>query len=203
MSPKVGMPPLRRAEIVAATIRCLARHGYAGLTMKKVAREAGLSQGILHYYFADKRAMLVAALRRVAAQLDRRVAVAQARTVRDPRARLHALIGACLEVAVDDRDVWTVFIAYWGAMVHDRRLARINGEVYARARAQIAALVQDGIRTGEFRKIPAAAAALAILGLVDGVSLQLTFEPTLVDRARAARVCEDVLARYLAGESPS
>src|SRR5207249_2782919 len=58
MSPKVGVAPLRREQIVRATIRCLARDGYAGLTLKKVARTAGVSQGILHYYFADKRAIL-------------------------------------------------------------------------------------------------------------------------------------------------
>ena len=56
LSPKVGMRPVRREQIVRATIRCLARDGYTRLTMKKVAREAGVSQGILHYYFADKRA---------------------------------------------------------------------------------------------------------------------------------------------------
>src|SRR5881628_2519191 len=82
MSPKVGVAPLRREQIVRATIRCLARDGYAGLTMKKVARTAGVSQGILHYYFADKRAILVAALEMVMADLDRRVAAAQARGAR-------------------------------------------------------------------------------------------------------------------------
>ena len=69
MSPKRAAV-LRRAEIVRATIRCLARDGYSGLTMKKVAREAKVSQGILHYYFADKRAILAAALETVTADLD-------------------------------------------------------------------------------------------------------------------------------------
>ena len=43
MSPRVGVAPLRRAQIVRATITCLARAGYAGLTMKRVAREARLN----------------------------------------------------------------------------------------------------------------------------------------------------------------
>src|SRR5437870_9982078 len=76
MSPRRGVAPLRRAAIVRATIRCLARDGYSGLTMKRVAREAKVSQGILHYYFRDKRTILVAALETVAADLDRRVAPA-------------------------------------------------------------------------------------------------------------------------------
>src|SRR5206468_13010292 len=109
MSPKQGVAPLRRTAIVRATIRCLARDGYTGLTMKKVAREAGVSQGILHYYFADKRAILVAALETVTADLDRRVAAAQSRGPKDPRARLLAPIEACLRLAVEGRALWIVF----------------------------------------------------------------------------------------------
>ena len=44
MTPKVGMGPLRREQIVRATIRCLARDGYAGLTMTRVAADAAVSQ---------------------------------------------------------------------------------------------------------------------------------------------------------------
>src|SRR5215470_6760371 len=58
VSPRPRVAPERRAAIVRATIRCLARDGYARLTMKRVAAEAGVSPGILHYYFRDKRAML-------------------------------------------------------------------------------------------------------------------------------------------------
>src|SRR3989441_8850134 len=132
MSPKVGVAPLRREQIVRATIRCLARDGYAGLTMKKVARTAGVSQGILHYYFADKRAILVAALEMVMADLDRRVAAAQARGPRDPRARLRALITACLRLATEAREFWVVFVEFWGEMMHDRRLREINAALYRR-----------------------------------------------------------------------
>jgi AcrR family transcriptional regulator len=59
--------------IIQATIRCLAREGYAQLTMKTLAREVGLSQGIPHYYFANKAAILVAALEAVTAELERRI----------------------------------------------------------------------------------------------------------------------------------
>jgi TetR/AcrR family transcriptional regulator, transcriptional repressor of bet genes len=198
VSPKVGVTPVRRQAIAAATVRCLARDGYAGVTMKKVAREAGVSQGILHYYFRDKREILTAALRAVTADLDRRVAVAQARSSREPRARLRALVRACLDAARDDRATWSVFVEYWGAMQHDRRLRRINAEVYQRARRHIAALIADGASAGVFRTVDVVEAALVVLALVDGVSLQLTFDPALFTTERAARFCEEALSRYLA-----
>jgi AcrR family transcriptional regulator len=202
VSPKVGMGPVRREQIVRATVRCLAREGYTRLTMKKVAREAGVSQGILHYYFADKRAMLTATLDAVSRDLDRRVAAAQSRTGRDAAARLRALVRACLEVAVGRPEFWVVFVEFWGEMMHDRRLREVNAGVYDRTRRLIARLIAEGVRAGRFRPVNPARAAAVVLGLVDGVSLQLTFDPKAFDVAEAARFCDDALGRYLAREMP-
>jgi len=191
------MAPLRREQIVRATVRCLARDGYARLTMKKVAREAGVSQGILHYYFADKRAMLVATLTAVSRDVDRRVAAAQSRAPREPAARLRALVRTCLAVAVDRPEFWVVFLEFWGEMVHDRRLRAVNAEVYTRTRRLLGRLIADGVRAGRFRAVDPERAAAVVLGLVDGVSLQLTFDPRAFTVPEAARFCDDALARYL------
>jgi AcrR family transcriptional regulator len=196
------MGPVRREQIVRATIRCLAREGYTRLTMKKVAREAGVSQGILHYYFADKRAMLAATLEVVTRDLDRRVAAAQSRTGRDPRARLRALVRACLEVAVRRPEFWVVFVEFWGEMLHDRRLRDLNTEVYSRTRRLIGRLIAEGVRAGRFRPVDPRRAAAVVLGLVDGLSLQLTFDPEAFGVAEAARFCDDALGRYLARGVP-
>jgi AcrR family transcriptional regulator len=197
VTPRVGVGPLRRDQIVRATIRCLAREGYAGLTMKKVSREAGVSQGILHYYFADKQAILVAALETVMADLDRRVAAAQARSGREARARLRALIRASLETALEAREMWVVFVEFWGEMMHDPRLRAVNAELYGRLRRLIGAVVRQGIRAGRYRRVNVTAAAAVILGLLDGVSLQLTFDPEASTLRDAARFCEEALHRYL------
>jgi len=188
---------LRREQIVRATIRCLARDGYRSLTMKRVAREAGVTPSILHYYFEDKRAILAAAGDTLLRDLDRRVA-AEARGAPDARGRLRALVRACLEVATRDRDFWTVFIELWGQTLHDPRLASLNASAYARARRLIGGLVAGGVAEGAFRAVAPRQAAIAILALLDGVSLQLTFEPRLVSVRRAAQLCEQVLLRYLA-----
>ncbi|MGH7403537.1 MAG: TetR/AcrR family transcriptional regulator [Candidatus Rokuibacteriota bacterium] len=196
------MAPMRREQIVRATIRCLARDGYAGLTMKRVALEAAVSQGILHYYFRDKAAMLAAAALRVTADLDRRVAT-EARGARDARGRLRAVIRACLHTAVENRDFWTVFIEFWGEAFHDRRLAGVNRQAYARARRLIGAGLARGIAAGEFRRLDVGEAAAVVLALLDGLSLQLTFDRALMTRPRAARAAEAALFRYLATGAPT
>lgn len=48
----------RRAEILEAARRCLARHGYDKTTMEDVGREVGLNKASLYYYFPGKEALV-------------------------------------------------------------------------------------------------------------------------------------------------
>ena len=197
MTPKLGVAPVRKGQIVQATIRCLAHGGYSGLTMKKVAREAAVSQGILHYYFTNKRAILIAALDVVQGDLDRRVA-ALSRGARDARRRLRAVIRGCLGLAEENREFWVVFVLFWGEMMHDRELQRINARLYQRLRRTLGATVAQGTRAGVFGRVDPEEAGAVILALVDGLSLQRTFDPHAQSLARATRICEEAVTRYLA-----
>lgn len=50
----------REAEIREAAIRCVLRAGFHASTMDAIAREAGLSVGIIYRYFANKEAIIEA-----------------------------------------------------------------------------------------------------------------------------------------------
>src|SRR5271165_4433677 len=72
-APSSSAPPAGRARslsgekaqrIVEAMRRSVARRGTAGSTFDHVSREAGVSRGLLHYYFGTKEQLLVEAVRR-------------------------------------------------------------------------------------------------------------------------------------------
>ena len=190
------MAPVRREQIVQATIRRLARDGASGLRMRAIAREAGVSQGILHYYFTSKHDILIAALETVMADLNDRLATLL-HGAPDARARLRAVVRGCLGLADENREFWIVFVEFWGEMMHDRELSRFNAALYRQFRRDLAALVAHGVRSGAFRRVDPEEAGAVILALVDGVSLQRTFDPTAFTREQARRFCEDALGRYL------
>jgi AcrR family transcriptional regulator len=188
--------PARREEIVQATIRCLARDGYSGLRMKEVARAAGVSQGILHYYFDSKRTILLAALQKVLDDLDRRLGPVL-KAAPDARAQIRAVIGSFLALADENREFWLVFVEFWGEMMHDRELSQVNAALYRRLRRTLGAVVVRGTRAGLFRRVAPEDAGSVVLALVDGVSLQRAFDPKAITLARAVRMCEDAALRYL------
>src|ERR1700684_3890995 len=51
-------------RIVEAMRRSVAQRGTAGSTFDHVSREAGVSRGLLHYYFGTKEQLLLEAVRR-------------------------------------------------------------------------------------------------------------------------------------------
>ncbi|HEX4564600.1 MAG TPA: TetR/AcrR family transcriptional regulator [Solirubrobacteraceae bacterium] len=81
-----------RAALLDAAVDCLVEDGYAGLTTRRVAERAGVSQGTQMHYFPTKTAFLAEAIRHVSRRLTDE---ALARTVlpsRDERARTEAML---------------------------------------------------------------------------------------------------------------
>jgi AcrR family transcriptional regulator len=197
MAPNKVVAPQRREAIIAATIRCLARDGYSRLTMKTLAREAGVSQGILHYYFKDKAAILVAVLEAVTADLERRIVQAQTEGEQTPQQGLHAVIATCLSTTQAQPELWRVYVQLWGEMMHDDALRTINADLYIKMRRQVATLLSKGIRVGAFRRVDVGQAAAMIVGLIDGMALQLTFDAQALPLDSAIPCCCETVERYL------
>jgi AcrR family transcriptional regulator len=56
--------PAKAELILDAALRVLATDGYSGITIAKVAEEAKVSRGLLHYYFQNKEDMLIQLMNR-------------------------------------------------------------------------------------------------------------------------------------------
>lgn len=83
--------PWRRQALLDAAVTTAERDGLSGLTVKEVARAAGVSPATVHYHFADMEGVLVGVIERAFEQVyDRRLeAIA---TVPDIAAKLDLLI---------------------------------------------------------------------------------------------------------------
>ncbi len=58
----------RNARILKAALDLLGRHGISGVSMRAVAREAGVALGLVNYSYPDKTSLIRAALRRMEEQ---------------------------------------------------------------------------------------------------------------------------------------
>ena len=89
--PKIGMAPLRRRAFVEAAIRSIHDRGIVDLTTGDVAREAGLSQGLVHHYFGSKSALIIATMRHLLIEFGQGIKE-RLRSAVTPRERLSAIV---------------------------------------------------------------------------------------------------------------
>lgn len=82
----------RVRQIIAATANVMGRQGYAATSMKDIAQEAGIAQGLIHYYFSSKEELLAAVVQSLCEEMIGEMRRDVAATEGDPMTRAWALL---------------------------------------------------------------------------------------------------------------
>lgn len=164
--PKLGMGPIRRKQLVEAAIATIHEDGFANATVVKIARRAGVSNGIVHHYFANKDELLFETMRSLLAEL-RRDAVERLGRARTPRDRINAVVDASFGDNQFSGEVFSAWLALYGNARQSPRLLRILEIYHRRLRAN---LMHDLLRiTGRQHALRVA----EVLGaMIDGLWLR-------------------------------
>lgn len=138
----------KRHRILDAAVVEIARSGYYGTTVARIARRAGVADGTIYLYFENKDAILTAVLDRA---MDRfiRDGAAAIPDAGDAPARLTVVVRQHLELVGRDHDLAVVL------QVELRHSLQFM-EVYSRTRLReylgiLAGVVDQGRREGAFR----------------------------------------------------
>jgi AcrR family transcriptional regulator len=184
-------------RIVAAMRSSVARRGAAGSTFEHVAQEAGVSRGLLHYYFGSKERLLVEVVRHDA---DERVAAIEER-LRDARsldAIVQALVWGLEQFVSEDPGSHAVIHELLSAARRNDEIRDELAALYRRVRSEVGEILVEKEREGIVSLRADAEAVVAIfLALADGLEVQLTSD---ADWASSAAVDTAVdVARFLLG----
>jgi AcrR family transcriptional regulator len=164
-------------RIVEAMRRSVARRGTAGSTFDHVSREAGVSRGLLHYYFGTKEQLLVEAVRRDCELrlelLERQLSTAQ--TADD----FIDLMAQNLQRTVrEDPDFVTLVFELFTLSRRNEDIAVEYAELMRRTREQVAGMLADAQQQGILRlHAEPEAVAEVLFSLGDGLALRMLAEP--------------------------
>lgn len=130
----------RRSLILDGVLALLARDGIAGVSMRAVAREAGVALGLVHYYFDDKTTLIAAALRRVEEQ---DLLIVEPDAALSPERRLRAALRRVAAPEFLTTEYLSLRMQLWAlAQVHEE-FAAINSSAQARYRSGLSALIRS------------------------------------------------------------
>jgi AcrR family transcriptional regulator len=163
-------------SIVSAMRQSVATRGAAASTFDVVAREAGVSRGLLHYYFGSKERLLVEVVRR---DCDTRIAALEERI--EAAGSVDAIIESLvqsLQAFVAEEAPQAVLYEMISASRHSEEIRVELGELYERWRQHLAGVLRQKEQDGVVElQGDAEAVASLLFALGDGLGMQLMADP--------------------------
>src|SRR5258708_3449612 len=130
---KADVAAERKDQIVRATVECITRHGYHNFSMQDVARTAGVSKGIIHYYFLNKDELMMSVLDKVASDIER-VLAADMQSIDDPVRKMEIFINVCFDVVRSTKEYYQVSMDFWTQINQKKEVRQSISRHYAKFR---------------------------------------------------------------------
>ncbi|MFR0674115.1 transcriptional regulator BetI [Enterobacterales bacterium AW_CKDN230030176-1A_HGKHYDSX7] len=197
--PKVGMQPIRRQQLIDATLMAVDQVGMGDASIALIARLAGVSNGIISHYFRDKNGLIAATMRHILSMLNEGVAQRRrALTDDSPRAHLKVIIEGNFDASQVNGPAMKTWLAFWASSMHQptlHRLQRVNDHrLYSNLCCQ-------------FRRVlpldQARVAARGLAALIDGLWLRGALSGDSFDTDQAVRIAYQYMDLQLATQQDS
>lgn len=174
-----------RERILASALRLFARHGYAATSVRMIAEEAGVSQGLMYNYYEGKEGLLRAIVERSMADVQESLAAAW--TAIAAEQGLELLVRSAFEIVRRNRTFWQ--LSYQLRMQPDilAELGQSVGEWGDAIRLQIEALLRSSASAD------AAVEARVLFAAIDGAAQHYVLDP---ERYPLDEVADEIVRRF-------
>ncbi|MBQ4773622.1 transcriptional regulator BetI [Pectobacterium versatile] len=192
--PKVGMQPIRRQQLIEATLAAINDVGMHDASIVQIARRAGVSNGIISHYFRDKNGLLEATMRYLISHLGLAVRSRLLNLAENtPRARLRAIVQGNFDDSQTNSAAMKTWLAFWASSLHSpmlHRLQQVNDRrLYSNLCVEFnRCLSKDNARI----------AAKGLAGLIDGLWLRGALSHDAFNREEALGITYAYIEQQLA-----
>lgn len=186
-------PEVRRQDLLAVTINCLARLGPRGTTGREICRQAGVSHGLLRHYFDNPENLLLETYQELCDQVITRFEEEAAAPADNPWETIDRLFAALFSDQWANSDILGAWIAFWTLVRSNDDFAKVSEDHNCKLRAMLAKAVSLLPRG------PVAPDDVATLlsAVMDGLWLDFCLSPTRLPRERAIELGQIALRQLV------
>lgn len=188
------MLPLRRAQLIQATLEVIDRVGLADATIALIAKQAGLSTGIISHYFGDKSGLLEGTMRQILRDLREDTLRRRSELSEDTAAaHLRAIVDANFNDSQVSGPVMKTWLAFWSSSMHQESLRRLQHVNDQRLRSNLCCQFMRELPLEQARH-----AARGLAAMIDGLWLRGSLSGKAFDADAARRLAYEYLDLQLA-----
>jgi AcrR family transcriptional regulator len=167
----------RRRQLGEAALRCIRRHGNAGVSVRQIAAEAGVTQGLITHHFGEINELVAYAFDIMSEGLLKEILNAVEVAEPTPQARLEAFIAASFSPILMDREVLSVWVVFWGLILHSPRMSASQRQEYGDYVTAVEGLIASLAADEGFKVADIHLTAKAFTALMDGLWLAWCLNP--------------------------
>lgn len=163
------IPEERRREIVTAAGRLASQSGLGSISLRRVAREAGVAPGLVNHYFPAVEQLVAEAFAQVGAD-DLKGQLAAIRKESAPVQQMRLYLKSALAAQPDSMRLLAVeacYLARYQPLLSDALTVLFDAWDLEMSR-----LIDEGTRDGAFRSDDPMKSAIHIFALIDAFALQ-------------------------------
>ncbi len=172
---KADVAAERKDQIVRATVDCITKYGYHNFSMQDVARTAGVSKGIIHYYFLNKDELMMSVLDKVAGDIEQ-VLTSEMESTSDIKRRFEVFLEVCFDVVRNTKEYYQVNMDFWTQINQKEDVRKVIARHYSKFRDSAIQVIREGVEQGVFRAVDPIQYASYVVAVIDGLSLQWLFD---------------------------
>ncbi|WP_372863593.1 transcriptional regulator BetI [Pseudoalteromonas sp.] len=123
--PKVGVEPVRRQQLIDATIESVAQKGLQATTINSISKNAGMSSGIISHYFGGKQGLIEATVRYLLSNLKNDL-ISKVDENTTATQRLMFIVESNFALVQQRKDTTRTWLSFWAQSMHDKELHRLQ-----------------------------------------------------------------------------
>jgi TetR/AcrR family transcriptional repressor of bet genes len=194
--PKVGIKPLRKQQLINATLESVAQYGLQNTTIITISRIAGLSSGIISHYFGGKQELIEATVKHLLEQLKLALLERISQKHLGAAERLKMIIEANFTQLQRSAPATKTWLSFWAQSMHQPGLARLqhinSNRLYSNLLFSFRQLLPDDL---------AIAASKQTAAMIDGFWLRSALSPRPENEFKQAeKLCkkfiDDLIKHY-------
>jgi AcrR family transcriptional regulator len=175
-----------RDSILRSAVAVLSERGFPATRTSDVAEHAGVSTGLVLYYFSSREKLLAEGLRYSEQEFIDAVA-ARTEPVADPRARLRLLLELAFEASEQSvmPSSWIIWFDMWQQALRNESIRKDQEALDLQWRNLIAQTVRDGQRQGLFAPVDPDIFARMLSAMGDGFAIALLLDDSVLSNQQA------------------
>lgn len=198
LSRREQMREERRKQILESALAVFSQKGFHASNVSDVAAHAGVSQGTIYWYFSSKEELFDAAIMAYFEGFGVEMA-AVLQSDGTASEKLRALGRSMDQFVIGAQQVFVAFLGYWASSQDRQDSAQFWIDLLHEYTDEVVGVIEEGIRSGEFKQVDARALVWALAAAYDGLAAYLMFIPD-IDVRSVSKVFMETLVAGLQAE---